>query len=109
MVPVRSGAILDLEVVLPRGAAGDGEARMAVVLLGDVQPVPMDDGRLVQRVLELHAHPLARSHAEGGTEIARVGRLEARRRTCQAFALEPPNVSAPARPIDGCARACALQ
>ena len=91
MEPVRAGAVHDGELVHIALAGRDRETRVAVHIVGHMQAMPMNDGRLRQAVDQVDAQALAAAHADGGPEIGAGRRIERTRISAQQLAPVAPH------------------
>ena len=69
VVPVGAGAVDDGEGADELLILADGEAWVAVGFFGDVETVPVDDGRFAEVIAEADADELAAAEAEDGAEV----------------------------------------
>ena len=95
VIPERRGRLIDLPARRPSGARRDHLMRAAVHPRRQVHAVPMHRGRLADRVLDVHEHPLA---APGAQRRPEVGAVHAVRR--RAYARAKLGVAAPGGEIE---------
>ena len=91
VIPIRAGAVGDLELVEVIAAGGDRQAGMSVSCLGNVEPVPVDDGLLGQPVVEVDADLLSAPQADHRSEIRVRQRLQRGRGPLDQLPGEPPD------------------
>jgi hypothetical protein len=70
--PVGAGAVDDGEVADEFLILADGEARVAVGIFGEIETMPVDDGRFAEVIAEADADELAAAESEDWTEV-RIG------------------------------------
>ena len=73
MKPITAGPVHDLEFVDVTFPRRNRKARMAIHLLGNVQPVPVNDCRFGQPIDQINAHTLTLAHANDWSRVS-IGR-----------------------------------
>ena len=92
VVPVGAGAVDDGEVADEFLILADSEARVAVGIFGDIETVPVDDGRFAEVVAEADADVLAAAEAEDWAEVGIGEGLEGRGGAFDDLAGEAPDL-----------------